>query len=529
VTRVEEKLDRLLPAALVTLFAPLFLTLRSSGLIINDEGWFLFPALRMLEGDLLYRDLFVYYAPLRFHVLQALFALTEPSLLAARSLWIGLLLMTVVGSYRIARRFAPPSIAVLPALAYGLAPGPWHKSPYGFCTVVFFLALARALERQTTARILVLGAVVGFTLLTRQDLGMVQAALAVGLVGIAPSLRSGLRCESVLGGVRDAARVLGVAVVTLSPAIAYYAAHGALREAYGAVVVQAIAYSDRPPVELLQLVNPRTLGLALEGPGVGALLLAPLLVYPFILASLWRAVRARPAGPRTLLGLALLAAALPALVQGYNPPLLVRYLQSALAFYLLVAWMLGGLEGRLQRAATGLAYAAVGAQSWAVIGGLPMVFPSDAFTGSLRMARYETPVRVLGDIVLTDESMAAEIRSVREFLEARAKPDEPIFAAPLHSLYWVLLERPNPTAFIGDVENTAMSVPRKQLEMDRLIASATRYAIADGEWWSAGPSPERPIVNALHRSFRPVRKVGSLVVLERRRRPLGSSWRRSTE
>jgi hypothetical protein len=437
--------------------------------------------------------------------------------------------VTVVGSYRIARRFAPPSIAVLPALAYGLAPGPWHKSPYGFCTVLFLLALARALEQRTTARFGILGAVVGVTLLTRQDLGLVQGAVAATLVAIAPCVQSGPRPETLLRGARDVLWMGACSVATIAPAIGYYAAKGALPELYDAVVVQAFAYSDRPPLEFLYLVNPGTLGLAAEGRGVGALLLAVLAVYPFFLLSVWHALRTRPAELRTLLGAALLVLSVPALVQGYNPPLLVRYLQSALPFYLLVAWLIGGLRGHVQLGATALASVALGVQTWAVVSAFGMVHPSDAFTGSLRMLHYDTPVRVLDDTVLTDDSTAAEIRSVREFLELHAKPREPVFTAPLHSLYYVLLERPNPTTFLADLDNRAMSVPRKQLEMDRLIASETRYAIADGEWWSAGPSPERPIVNAFHRSFRPVRKVGSLVVLERRRHPPGSSWRRSTQ
>ena len=62
------------------------LPLRASGLAVSDDGWWLVPVLWMRDGEILYRDVWTYYAPLVHHVYAWLFALTEPSVLAARTL-----------------------------------------------------------------------------------------------------------------------------------------------------------------------------------------------------------------------------------------------------------------------------------------------------------------------------------------------------------------------------------------------------------------------------------------------------------
>jgi hypothetical protein len=59
--------------AVVGLSGLLVVPLRDRGLILPDEGWYLYPTLRMLEGEVLYRDLWTFYAPLRYHLLAWLF------------------------------------------------------------------------------------------------------------------------------------------------------------------------------------------------------------------------------------------------------------------------------------------------------------------------------------------------------------------------------------------------------------------------------------------------------------------------
>jgi tetratricopeptide (TPR) repeat protein len=135
----------------------------------------------------------------------------------------------------------------------------------------------------------------------------------------------------------------------------------------------------------------------------------------------------------------------------------------------------------------------------------------------MRSLRYFAPIQVLGDEILTDENTVEEIRLVQAFIAERTQPNEPIFTAPRHSIYHLLLDRPNPTAFLGDFSfaNLAMSGERKRSEMRRLLASETRYAIVEREWWANPSDPSRPILDAVHSAFVPVRLYGSMAILER--------------
>jgi hypothetical protein len=203
--------------------------------------------------------------------------------------------------------------------------------------------------------------------------------------------------------------------------------------------------------------------------------------------------------------------------QSYNPPLLVRFLQSALCFYLLIPFVLGELSPRTRGPAIVFAGLSLAFYAGFVIGGSHEILPSDAYTGSMRSLRYSARVRVLGDDLWTDEARASEIQLVQAFIAEHTQPDEPIFAAPLLSTYYLLLERPNPTAFLGDFPfaNLAMSRERKRAEMQRLLASEARYAVVDREWWASRGDPSRSILGTLLSAFAPVRFYGSVAILER--------------
>ena len=227
----DRRIDRCVLAALVAASAALLYSLRPYGLLISDEGFMVYPAARMLEGDLLYRDVYPYYAPLGYHLLELVFRITGPSLIAARTLWMLFLLVSVAGIYRIARRFVPPAAAWLPAATYALAPGPWHKAFYGLCVVSFLLALVRSVEHKSASRHLQLGAVCGAVLMFRQELGAAQLLLGAGLVGIVPlwPLRpASFRGGAFLLGLRRVSLVVSGFVAAVIPVFALYAVQGNL-------------------------------------------------------------------------------------------------------------------------------------------------------------------------------------------------------------------------------------------------------------------------------------------------------------
>lgn len=217
---------------------------------------------------------------------------------------------------------------------------------------------------------------------------------------------------------------------------------------------------------------------------VGVLLLTALAFGPLAVGFLLRAIRLRGLDIRIALAAAIVALSVPAAVQSSNPPLLVRFLQSAICFYLLIPFVLGELSRQTRGPATVFAGPSLALGVGFVIGGPQQIRPTDAFTGSMCSFRYAAPVQLMGDEFFTDEFMASEIRFVRTFFSAHTRSNEPIFSAPLHSLYYLLFDRPNPTAFMGDFPgaNLAMSEKRKRSEMQRLLASEVRYAVVDRKW-----------------------------------------------
>ena len=127
----EQARDRAVLVALVVVSAAVLMPLRPYGLQRGNEGWLLHPVMRMLEGEVLYRDVLTYYAPLYYHLVALAFTLFGPSFLLSRTLSVIVLVATAALAYRVGRRWFPTWFAWCPPLVYVLAPGPWVKAPYG--------------------------------------------------------------------------------------------------------------------------------------------------------------------------------------------------------------------------------------------------------------------------------------------------------------------------------------------------------------------------------------------------------------
>lgn len=522
-------------AGLAAVAAAYLLPLRHYGLMIVDEGFYLHPTLRMLQGEVLYRDVWTFYAPLRHHVMEWAFRLGGPSLLLARSILVALLVATVVLAYRVGRRLAGPALAWVPAAVYALAPGPFQKAWFGVCSMGFFLLLARALEKPGRGRFLALGALAGTTLVTRQEIGLAQIGLGLAATA-APFLAAPLwhvrhregAAGDLVGFAAGAAAVTGVVA-------AYYAAQGALGDLLQAVFVSAFRQMSVHASGFSVLFAPGVLKSHPEGAGAVVALLAPAVVYPLVGVALAVRVVRRGIDARSALVGALLVYGAATLSQAWHPPVLFRLQQSALPLYLLVAWgadelagavrRRGGVGPWIARAVAVVPVAAGAALVWLATGGAPIIGGLLEFSGTWRMRAYDAPVRVLGDTTYTDWHTAEEVRLVRAFFEAHTRPGEPVFVGPSHSLYYVLLDRPNPTRIVEEHMlhgDHILSDDQKREEMARLLASPTRYALIDASWW-ASPEIRDRVHRTLLEHFRPIRHYGAsragtrgMLVLERR-------------
>ena len=528
-------LDRAVAAFLAIGAAAYLLPLRHSGLMLVDDGWTLQPVMRMRAGEILYRDIWTYYAPGIHHLIAWLFDWTGPSVGAARTLYGALVVASVVLTYCFTRRFAPPLVAALPAAVYALVPGPWHKAYYGTLGMACFVALARALERPTPLRYGVLGAVAGVALVTRQDVGCL--GLAIGLAAAAlPALRPaafGLAGDAARGAsLRGAAAVVLGFALPVVPTAAWYAAHGALGPLLEATFVAALRQSRAHPDVIWEILGKATLAPASEGPGVAAILVLPLVLYPVAGVVLLGRLRRDGVTVDTALRGALLAFAAATLTQAWWPFLLLRFLQSALPFYVIATITAcdaaGALHGR-GRAAAAAPIAALAGAAAVFVGlvwfGLPRV-AQPIYTGSLRMLRYTDPVVLWGERVYDGFEEAEEIRLVRAFFD-HVPPGEPTVGFPQLSTYNLLLDRPNPTAWIGEHPrgNYVLSAEQKRAQAARLLASPARFVLVDQQWWARLDARD-PMLETLRSEFHPVRGYGAQLVLQRGNDP---GWRAFAE
>jgi hypothetical protein len=530
------RVDRAIVAALAFGTAAYLLPLRRYGLMIVDDGWILQPVQRMRAGEILYRDVWTFYAPGMHHLVAWLFAWTGPSLGAVRTLYAAMIVASVACIYRFARRFAPPFLASVPAAVYGLVPGPWHKAYFGLLGVASFLLLARALERPTARRFGALGALAGIALVTRQDVGILALAITV-IAAALPAWRPAVFALPGASGRETSLRAGAAAGIGWAPWVAataaYYAAHGALGPLLDACFGTAFGQAAGHPGVLGDLLRPATFALAPEGRAVGVVMLLPLVVYPA--AGLVLLLRLRRDGVTvdTALRGALLAFAGATLSQAYHPFLLLRFLQSAIPFYLLATITaadagraLGARQSPLARAPA-VALAGAGAAFVALVFfGLPLVV-QPVYTGSLRMLRYDTPIELWGARVLESFGVAEEVRLVRAFYDRHAAPGEPTVGFPQLSGYNLLLDRPNPTAWIGEhpTGNFVLSAERKRGEAARLLASPARFVLVDQGWWARLDARD-PMLETLRAEFHPVRGYGSLLILARGTDP---EWRAFAE
>lgn len=533
----EQARDRAVLVALVLVSAAVLFPLRSYGLQMGNEGWLLHPTLRMLDGEVLYRDVLTYYAPLPYHVLGWAFTLFGRSFLLSRTLSLVLLVATAALAYRVGRRWLPAWLAWCPALVYVLAPGPWVKANYGFCTMLFFLTLARALERPGPRRSAWMGAACGLTLVTRQELGIAQLGIAVvgaALPTVVPVRFGGHATTwgfaTWRAAVRDVVLTVAAAVAVVVPIVLYYASQGAFDAMMQMMFVKGFGQMPDWITPLRGLLAPETFAEAREGRGAGYLLVAPVFVYVGVAVVLLVRLVLEGFGPRNVLTGALLAYAVATMPQAYSMPFVIRLLQSALPFYVLTAYLvleigraLGSLVGKPDWGPVRIAVAltvilAAGWLTWLVNVGVENVLPGDEFTGAWRMRRATEPAPIVGgDTVYLPWARAEEARLVRAFLDTHAAPGEPVLALPLLSSYYLLLERPNPTGILGErprARNSVLTQSRKEEEMQRLLDSPARFAIVTRSWFAMRDQPEH-MRAVLLQHFHPIRRYGSVFVLER--------------
>jgi hypothetical protein len=453
------------------------LAIHDRSVVPVDEGQLAAIADRLARGEVLYRDIYTGIFPGVYHAAAALLAVFGDDLLVLRRAQLAVNAATALLLWLVARRVARPAFAALaPALYLELVvfdfPG-LSMLNYSPLAMLFALAALWAVlrwqERGRFADAVAAGLCLGLCGLVKQNFGAL-AGLAV-LVGLA----AGSRAAAAGAGSRALSRALaGVALggtAVVAPALLAFAAAGALGPLVDATLLtlgasQLEAFRDPlPPLlgphpddaRFVFLYTPAALfNYLVRGETLLGLSISPGLRGAAIrlayggalatlaagaLAALFTARSEAPAERAALRGAVAFGLLL---FLGIFPSAIWSHLAFVGAPVLLV---FSALAERVDRV---LASAAPrGALAWRA--GLASLAAGGAVASaaiSLDVARwYPEPLGIARATLRVAPAQRAVLRDATRFLEACARPGEPVFAAPDIPVVYFLASRANATRY----------------------------------------------------------------------------------
>jgi len=191
-----------------------------------DEGTVLYGALRVAQGEVLYRDFFEFQGPVFFWLFSWLFGWLGPSMPAAQALQVLLNASSALGLAVVVARLAGPVIALTSSVLFVCLIVPMWPHAYPHWLALLFVHAALALlagARPAWWRLGLAGACLGLSMATIQSLGV--AAFGASVVGV---LVSGAGARRWRAGVMAALPLVAGALSVVGVIAALFAAHGAL-------------------------------------------------------------------------------------------------------------------------------------------------------------------------------------------------------------------------------------------------------------------------------------------------------------
>ena len=192
-----------------------------------DEGIILQGAVRILRGEIPYRDFFSFYTPGSYYIYAAVFRVFGTSLLVARSVLLAYAALFSGVTYLLARRVSSRLGSILASLFLSLIclPGRFVVVHNWDSTAFALLALYCAVWFLQTSALpcaFLVGLLTGVTTMIGQDYG---AGLVLGLAIAALAL---YRSERATWGLRHLFATLVGAALPCLAVVSYFAAHHAL-------------------------------------------------------------------------------------------------------------------------------------------------------------------------------------------------------------------------------------------------------------------------------------------------------------
>jgi len=136
------------------------------GISLGDEGFFVYGAERVLQGQLPMSD-FTSYPPGSYFLLALLFKVFGVNLLVSRLMEMTFLIINGLLVFYVGKRLMPEKWALIPSFILIISPGFWHKVFLTFGLLLPLIMLLRFLEKKTITRILGVGWAIGIALIFR--------------------------------------------------------------------------------------------------------------------------------------------------------------------------------------------------------------------------------------------------------------------------------------------------------------------------------------------------------------------------
>lgn len=491
------------------------------GIQVNDEGLMLQAAARIAEGQVPYHDFWWYYPPGQPYLLGGLWGAFGPSLLAWRIVRVLADATVAVLAYGLARRAAPPPLALAAWLASALA----MASPSGPHPFPIALALCLGALLLFERRPALAGLLAGVCAVWRIEFaGYLALGIAAALLA-APLARD----ERLRRLGRFAAAAAAAAAVLFAPVVL----SAGLADSWDLLIrypVQDFAdYQSLPfPFDYAGPLNTSSPG------GFVSDSLEPLLLFYLPLALMaglaaalaalavrWQRTRDWPRLAAAILGIGMAHYLLVRPDEFHTAPL-------AVLVAVLAAWALAGPRpaGSWRRpAALGAAGVAAVALAYAVVEGLDrraLALNEDTVALGLPGA----------DGVRVRRADAAGLQAAVRDVRARVPAGAPIYVTTRRSdlvtsgapLFYVLAGRQNPTRYDIAAPGVVTSAPVQREIVRDLERTRTPVVVRFDSPLTAAPEPNRAgtssgvrILDAyLARAYRPAARHGDWVILVRR-------------
>jgi hypothetical protein len=444
---------------------------RSTNLL--DEGSQATQALRLLHGELIYRDFFTVVTPGSYYTVAALFQLFGAELMVMRwavlVLGLGILVLALAASrHLVAWPFAAAAALMTTVWGWFLVAPNFYSWQAAFLSLVSLVCYLRYTAHGRPAWIAWAGIAAGATILVKQNVGVYTAvALLLTIwLSVAFDARRDLRGRAVIS-----ARFIGGLLLPVVPAIVWLVLAGAGPYLYESWVYYPLAkypprfsvpypsfYPVLPDLQLLSLrdVVPAWLAGDIPEPDIYDLytklvIYLPVVVYPFAavvlggLAVRFHRLRAPEVARH---GHALLAVTLVGfftLLQAWPRADVTHILFGLQPTFILFAY-LTWCAWRAMAALPGPRLAVSGAALLIALAPHALILWNGYLRTHWEYQNYIVALKVdRGQGIFASGIEAERINKMTGFIRANTTPDDPVFVVPWASGFNFLTDRANPT------------------------------------------------------------------------------------